>query len=98
MTPEEARRVHVLTLLEGKRSTPVQAVEALGPTPRQVLRLQVGLRRERPAGMGAQEKMRQLQVPSQHGRNLALADDAAEGQQEQKMTRERPRQPETHAA
>jgi hypothetical protein len=48
--------------------------------------------------VGAQEKMRQLQVPSQHGRNLALADDTAEGQQEQKMTQERPRQPETHAA
>lgn len=46
LTPEEARRVHVLTLLEGKRITPAQAAEALGLTPRQVRRLRVGLRSE----------------------------------------------------
>jgi len=32
LTPEEARRVHVLTLLEGKRITRAQAAEALGFT------------------------------------------------------------------
>jgi len=42
VTPEEARHVHVLTLLAGKRITPVQALKALGLTPRQVRRLQVG--------------------------------------------------------
>jgi hypothetical protein len=36
LTPEEARRVHVLTLLEGKHLTPAQAAEALGLTPRQI--------------------------------------------------------------
>lgn len=46
LIPEEARRVHVLTLLEGKRITPAQAAEALGLTPRQVRRLRVRLRRE----------------------------------------------------
>jgi len=51
LTPEEARRVHVLTLLEGKRITPAQAAEALGLTPRQVRRLRVGLRREGPAAL-----------------------------------------------
>lgn len=51
LTPEEAQRVHVLTLLEGKRITPAQAAEALGLTPRQVRRLRVGLRREGPAGV-----------------------------------------------
>jgi len=51
LTPEEARRVHVLTLLEGKRITPAQAAEALGLTPRQVRRLRVGLRRAGPAAL-----------------------------------------------
>jgi len=51
LTPEEARRIHVLTLLEGKRITPTQAAEALGLTHRQVRRLRVRLRREGPEGL-----------------------------------------------
>jgi len=51
LTTEEARRVHVLTLLEGKRITPAQAAEVLGLTPRQVRRLRVGLRREGPVAL-----------------------------------------------
>ena len=51
LTPEEARRVHVLILLEGKRITPPQAAEALGLTPRQVRRLRGRLRREVPGGL-----------------------------------------------
>ena len=46
LTPEEGRRLHVLTLLEGKRISLSQAAEALGVTPRQVRRLRVGLRHE----------------------------------------------------
>ncbi|MCX5734666.1 MAG: helix-turn-helix domain-containing protein [candidate division NC10 bacterium] len=63
LTPEEGRKLHVLTLLEGKRISLSQAAEALGVTPRQVRRLRVGLRREGPAGVGAQEKMRQSPQP-----------------------------------
>lgn len=51
LTPEEGRRLHVLTLLEGKRISVGQAAEALGLTPRQVRRLRVGLRREGPAAL-----------------------------------------------
>jgi len=51
LTPEEARRVHVITLLEGQRITPGRAAEALGLTPRQVRRLRAGLRREGPAAV-----------------------------------------------
>jgi len=39
LTPEEGRRLHVLTLVEGKRISLGQAAEALGVTPRQVRRL-----------------------------------------------------------
>ncbi len=46
LTPEEGRRLHVLTLMEGKRISLSQAVEALGVTPRQVRRLRAGLRGE----------------------------------------------------
>jgi predicted ArsR family transcriptional regulator len=49
LTPEEGRRLHALTLLEGKRISLGQAAEALGLTPRQVRRLRVGLRRDGPA-------------------------------------------------
>ncbi len=45
LTLEEARRVHVLTLLEGMRITPARAAEALGLTPRHVRRLRGRLRR-----------------------------------------------------
>jgi transposase len=51
LTPEEGRRLHVLTLLEGKRISLGQAAEALGLTPRQVRRLRVRLRREGPAAL-----------------------------------------------
>jgi hypothetical protein len=51
LSPEEARRVHVLTLLEGRRITPAQAAEALGLTPRQVRRLRAGLRHEGPVAL-----------------------------------------------
>ncbi len=51
LTPEEARRVHVLTLLEGKRITPAQAAEAVGLTARQVRRLRARLRRMGPGGL-----------------------------------------------
>lgn len=49
LTPDAERKLHVLTLLEGKRISLGQAAEALGLTPRQVRRLRVGLRREGPA-------------------------------------------------
>ncbi len=51
LTPEEARRVHVLTLLEGKRISPAQAAEAVGLTARQVRRLRARLRRMGPGGL-----------------------------------------------
>jgi hypothetical protein len=51
LTPEEGHRLHVLTLLEGKRISLSQASEALGLTPRQVRRLRVGLRRDGPAAL-----------------------------------------------
>jgi transposase len=51
LTPEEGRRLHVLTLLEGKRISQGQAAEALGVTPRQVRRLRVALRREGPTAL-----------------------------------------------
>jgi hypothetical protein len=51
LTPEAGRRLHVLTLLEGKRISLGQAAEALGVTPRQVRRLRVRLRREGPAAL-----------------------------------------------
>ncbi len=51
LTPEEGRRLHVLTLLEGKRISRGQAAEALGLTPRQVRRLRVALRCEGPTAL-----------------------------------------------
>jgi transposase len=51
LTPEEGRKLHVLTLLEGRRISLGQAAEALGVTPRQVRRLRVGLRRDGPAAL-----------------------------------------------
>lgn len=51
LTPEEGRRLHVLTLLESRRITTAQAAEALGITPRQVRRLRVTLRNEGPSGL-----------------------------------------------
>jgi hypothetical protein len=51
LTPEEGRRVHVLTLLEGKRIGVGQAAEALGLSPRQVRRLRVRLREAGPAAL-----------------------------------------------
>jgi transposase len=51
LTPEEGRRLHVLTLLEGKRISVGQAAKALGLSPRQVRRLRVRLRRDGPAAL-----------------------------------------------
>jgi hypothetical protein len=51
LTPDAERKLHVLTLLEGKRISLGQAAEALGLTPRQVRRLRVGLHREGPAAL-----------------------------------------------
>jgi hypothetical protein len=51
LTPDAERKLHVLTLLEGKRISLGQAAEALGVTPRQVRRLRVGLRQEGPAAL-----------------------------------------------
>ncbi len=51
LTPEEGRRLHVLTLLEGKRITLTQAAEALGLTLRQIRRLRAALRRKGPAAV-----------------------------------------------
>jgi len=51
LTPEEGRRVHVRTLLEGKRISVGQAAKGLGLTPRQVRRLRVRLREAGPAAL-----------------------------------------------
>jgi len=51
LTPEEGRRRHVLTLLEGQRISVGQAAKALGLSPRQVRRLRVRLRRDGPAAL-----------------------------------------------
>jgi transposase len=51
LTPEEGRRLHVLTLLEGRRISLSPAAEALGVSPRQVRRLRVGIRRDGPAAL-----------------------------------------------
>ena len=51
LTPEEGRRLHVLTLLEGQRISVGQAARALGLSPRQVRRLRVRLRRDGPAAL-----------------------------------------------
>lgn len=58
LTPEEARRVHVLTLLEGKRITAPQVAEALGLTLRQVRRLRKKLRHAGPAALTHQSRGR----------------------------------------
>jgi hypothetical protein len=51
LTPDAERKLHVLTLLEGKRISLGKAAETLGVTPRQVRRLRVRLRREGPAAL-----------------------------------------------
>jgi hypothetical protein len=51
LTPDAERKLHVLTLLEGKRISLGKAAEALGVTPRPVRRLRVRLRREGPAAL-----------------------------------------------
>lgn len=51
LTPEEGRRVHVLTFLEGKRIAVGQAARALDLSPRQVRRLQVRLREAGPVAL-----------------------------------------------
>jgi len=51
LTPEESRRLHVLSLLERGRLTSTEAADTLGLTPRQVRRLRATLRRDGPAGL-----------------------------------------------
>lgn len=51
LSPEESRRLHVLSLVERGRLTPTQAAATLGLTPRQVRRLRATLRRDGPAGL-----------------------------------------------
>jgi len=51
LTPEEGRRLHVLSLLERGRITTAQAAEGLGLTPRQVRRLRRALQRHGPEGL-----------------------------------------------
>lgn len=51
LTPEEARRLHVLTLLETRRITAAQASEALGLSTRQIRRLRKQMRRTGPEGL-----------------------------------------------
>ncbi len=46
LTPEEGRKLHVPTPLEGRRISSSQAAEALGVSPWQVRRLRVGIRRD----------------------------------------------------
>ena len=48
LTPEEGRRLHILSLLERGRITTTQAAEGLGLTPRQVRRLRRALQRHGP--------------------------------------------------
>ena len=73
LTPEERRRVHVLTLLEGKRIGGGQAAEALGLSPRQVRRLRVALRQEGPAGPHRlPESLRTQIVTLARGRHAGL--------------------------
>jgi len=58
LDPEEARRLHVLTLLESRRITSAQAAEALGLSPRQVRRLRKTLRTAGPAALAHQSRGR----------------------------------------
>ncbi len=51
LTPREAQRLHVLTLLESGKVTSKQAAEALGITPRQLGRLRVKLRAGGPTAL-----------------------------------------------
>ncbi|MEK6718790.1 MAG: helix-turn-helix domain-containing protein, partial [candidate division NC10 bacterium] len=51
LTPEEGRRLHVLSLLERGRITTAQAAEGLGLTLRKVRRLRRALQRHGPAGL-----------------------------------------------
>jgi transposase len=51
LTPEEGRRLHVLSLLERGQITTAQAAEGLGLPPRHVRRLRRALQRHGPAGL-----------------------------------------------
>lgn len=51
LTPEEGRRLHVLSLLERGRITTAQAAEGLGLAPRQVRRLRRELQQHGPEGL-----------------------------------------------
>jgi len=58
LTPEEGRRLHVLTLLERGQITTAQAAEALELTPRQIRRLRGTLRQAGPAGLAHKSRER----------------------------------------
>jgi len=65
LTPEEGRRLHVLSLLERGRLTTTQAAEALGLTPRQVRQLRTMLRKDGPAGLahGSRDRPASNRIP-----------------------------------
>ena len=58
LTPEEGRRLHVLSLLERGQITTAQAAEALEITPRQIRRLRGTLRQAGPAGLAHRSRER----------------------------------------
>jgi hypothetical protein len=58
LTPEEGRRLHVLSLLERGQITTAQAVEALELTARQIRRLRGTLRQAGPAGLAHRSRER----------------------------------------
>jgi hypothetical protein len=58
LTPEEGRRLHVLSLLERRQITTAQAAEALELTSRQLRRLQATLRQAGPAGLAHRSRER----------------------------------------
>jgi len=66
LTPKEARRVYVLTVLEGKRITPGQAAGTLGFTPPASPAAAVGAPEGRPAALvhGNRERPAPNQLPA----------------------------------
>lgn len=58
LTPEEGRRLHVLSLLERGQVTTAQVAEALELTPRQIRRLRATLRQAGPAGLAHRSRER----------------------------------------
>jgi hypothetical protein len=58
LTPEEGRRLHVLSLLDRGQITTAQVAEALELTPRQIRRLRATLRLAGPAGLAHRSRER----------------------------------------